>query len=204
MIQLLKQTSLLLLLFFFSIAAMAQTKTIKGTVADEKQAPLSGATIIVKETGTTAQTGADGKFTIEVSAKAKRLLISYVGMATKEVSIGNGANITITLSPGTKDLGEVVVIGYGTQNKRDVNGAIASVKADQIRNIPQSSIDQMLQGRVSGVTVTQNSGAPGSATSVKIRGINSLGSNEPLYVIDGVPIGQVEATAKQLLVRWLL
>jgi TonB-linked SusC/RagA family outer membrane protein len=188
MIQLLKQTKLLLLLLFFSIAATAQTKTIKGTVADEKRAPLSGATIIVKETGTTVQTDADGKFTIEVAAKAKRLLISYVGMATKEVNIGNGANISITLSSGTKDLGEVVVIGYGTQNKRDVNGAIASVKADQIRNIPHSSIDQMLQGRVSGVTVTQNSGAPGSATSVKIRGINSLGSNEPLYVIDGVPV----------------
>jgi TonB-linked SusC/RagA family outer membrane protein len=188
MIRLLKQTSLLLLLLFCYTASIAQTKTIKGIVTDEKRVPLSGATIIVKETGTTVQTDSDGKFTIELAAKGKKLLVSYVNMTTSEVNIGKDVNLTITLSSSTKDLSEVVVIGYGTQNKRDVNGAIASVKADQLRNTPQSSIDQMLQGRVSGVTVTQNSGAPGSATSVKIRGINSLGSNEPLYVIDGVPV----------------
>jgi TonB-linked SusC/RagA family outer membrane protein len=170
------------------VSAQTQGTVIKGTVTDEKDVTLPGVTVTVKGSQANAITDIDGKFTIQVPAAGKILVFSFIGMEKQEVAIGNKKTLNIKLVSSSKSLSEVVVIGYGTQKRGDVNGAISSITAKDIANIPQPSVDQMLQGKAAGVTITQNSGGPGSATSVHIRGITSFGSSEPLYVIDGVPV----------------
>lgn len=172
------------------LRAQNNPRVIKGTISDNKGLKLPGATIVVKNnTRISTMTDGNGQFTISVPEQEKTLLVSFVGMKPQEINIGNKTTLNVVLEYTSTTLNDVVVIGYGTQKKSDVNGAISSVKSDQIANIPQVSMDQILQGKISGVTITQNSGAPGSETSVNIRGITSLSlSNEPLYVIDGVPI----------------
>lgn len=162
---------------------------VKGVVSDEKGTGLPGATVSVKGTQVGTTTDANGQFSLNVPANAKTLVISYIGMTTQEVAIGNRQTINVQLKLADNVLNDVVVIGYGTQRRQDLNGAVSSVKAEDIANVPQTSVDQLLQGRAAGLTITQNSGQPGSSTSVRIRGITSLtGSSEPLYVIDGVPV----------------
>ncbi len=170
---------------FFSFA---QNRTLTGTISDENNMTLPGATITVKGTKIAVKTDLNGKFSITAPASAKTLVITFIGMQPKEVQIGKSDNLSISLLTVAAAGSDVVVIGYGTQKRGDVNGAISSVSAAQLADIPQPSIDQMLQGKAAGVTITQNSGAPGSATSVHIRGITSFGGSEPLYVIDGVAI----------------
>ncbi|HEY6899794.1 MAG TPA: SusC/RagA family TonB-linked outer membrane protein, partial [Puia sp.] len=174
--------------FFTLSAAFAQSKTITGTVRDDKGSVLPGATVMVKGEKITTTTGQDGSFSISFPAHARSLIISFIGMQEQTVEPGKKTNLDISLKSSSSVLGDVVVIGYGTQRKQDVNGAISSVTAKDIANVPMPSIDQLLQGRAAGVTVTQNSGTPGSATSVHIRGVTSFGSSEPLYVIDGVAV----------------
>ncbi len=172
-----------------SLAAVPAPPPIKGHVTDDQGQPLPGVTIQVKGQKTSTQTNADGDFVIDVAPDAKVLVFSFIGMQTQEVTLGRKPNFDIRLKRLNTALTDVVVIGYGSQRRGDVNGAISSVKKEDIANIPMSSVDQLLQGKAAGVDVQQNSGAPGSNTSVHIRGITSLGgSNEPLYVIDGVPI----------------
>jgi TonB-linked SusC/RagA family outer membrane protein len=179
------------------LTSFAQERTLSGIVTDEKGNPLPGATITLKGTKISTTSGVDGKFGLRVPSEGKTLVVTFVGMQSQEISIGRQTSLNITLKSGSSTLGDVVVIGYGSQRKSDVNGAISSVKAADIANIPQTSIDQMLQGKAAGVTISQNDGAPGSNTSVHIRGITSLSlSNEPLYVIDGVPMsGDANSTA---------
>jgi TonB-linked SusC/RagA family outer membrane protein len=181
---------LLCLIGVFSLlsAAFAQTKTVAGTVLDDKGSILSGATVTVKGDKISTSTNAEGKFSITVPNGTKTLIFSYIGMSPQEVIIGTRTLITVSLKTSTSTLGDVVVIGYGTQKRGDINGAVSSVSARDIANIPQPSVDQMLQGKAAGVTVTQNSGAPGAAVSVRVRGITSFSGSEPLYVIDGVAI----------------
>jgi len=135
-----------------------------------------------------AITDVNGNYSIQVPAGGKTLVFSFIGMETKEVLIGAKTTINVTLQLSSTALNDVVVIGYGTQKKGDVNGAISSISAKDIADLPQPSIDQMLQGKAAGITVTQNSGEPGSATSVHVRGVNNFGQSEPLYVIDGVEV----------------
>ena len=162
---------------------------VKGKVTDEQGDPLAGVTLAIKGTKISTQTGADGTFSLDIPPDAKTLIISFVGMQTQEISLGRKISFDIRMRRSNTAMSDVVVIGYGTQRKQDVNGAISSVKREEIANIPMSSVDQLLQGKAAGVNVQQNSGAPGSNTSVHIRGITSLSlSNEPLYVIDGVPM----------------
>lgn len=171
------------------IPAYAQVKNIKGVIHDDKGNALPGATVKVKNLNVAVVTDADGKFTINVPAEGKVLVFSFIGLETSEEPIGQKTHFDIILKTAARNLGDVVVIGYGSQNRQDVNGSVSSVKAKDIENLAQSSIDQMLQGKAAGVMVTQNSGQPGSLTSVRIRGVTSLTmSNEPLYVIDGVQI----------------
>ena len=170
------------------LSSFAQERVISGTVVDEKGVSLPGATVAIKNSKISTRTNADGKFSIGVPSDSRVLTITFVGMAPQEVPIGKKTDLSITLKSASSILGDVVVIGYGTQRRQDVNGAISSVTAKEIAGLPQPSIDQMLQGKAAGVTITQNSGTPGSATSVHIRGITSFGTSEPLYVIDGVAI----------------
>ncbi len=180
---------MLLFMAVFSLSAtFAQSKTISGTVKDEKGNPLFGATVSVKNSSVSTTTNADGVFVIHTPANGKVLVISYVGMKEQSITIDDRTSLNITMAVNQNALSDVVVIGYGTQKREDVNGAISSVSAKEIADIPQASVDQMLQGRVAGVTVTQNSGQPGAAVSVRVRGITSFTGTEPLYVIDGVAI----------------
>ncbi len=180
----------LLASLFPALAQNSANRQISGTVSDEKGITLPGAVVSVKGAKTAVSTSSDGKYVISVpTGSATTLIFSFIGLTKQEVVVGDRNTINIVLKSATTDLSDVVVIGYGSQKRGDVNGAISSVKAADIANVPQVSIDQMLQGKASGVTITQNSGAPGSSTSVRVRGVTSLSlSNEPLYVIDGVPI----------------
>jgi TonB-linked SusC/RagA family outer membrane protein len=164
--------------------------TIKGAAVDEKGVTLPGVTVAVKDTKVVTSTDVNGAYTINVPAGGKVLHFSFIGMTPVEVEIGNKTVINVTLKLASTALSsvDVVGIGYGTQKRGDVNGAISSVTAKDIQDIPQASVDQMLQGKAAGVTVTLNSGQPGSATSVHVRGISNFGQSEPLYVIDGVEV----------------
>ncbi|MBC6109954.1 SusC/RagA family TonB-linked outer membrane protein [Pedobacter fastidiosus] len=188
------RAAMLFVVFLASLfPALAQNITnrqITGTVSDEKGVTLPGAGVSIKNSQTAVSTNSDGKYVITVpSGSATTLIFSFIGSVKQEIVVGDRSVINVVLKPASTDLSDVVVIGYGNQKRGDVNGAISSVKAADIANVPQVSIDQMLQGKASGLTITQNSGAPGSSTSVRVRGVTSLSlSNEPLYVVDGVPI----------------
>lgn len=174
--------------FLTRASAQNASRVITGTVYDENGTSLPGVGVKVKGTTTATSTNVNGKYSITVPASGTVLVYSFIGSGSKEVVIGTKAEINVTLKSASTVLSDVVVIGYGTQKRQDVNGSVSSVLAKDIANIPQPSLDQLIQGKASGVTVTQNSGGPGSATSVRIRGITSFGGSEPLYVIDGVPI----------------
>ena len=162
-------------------------QTITGTVSDS-DGPLAGASVVVKGTINGVSTDFDGNFSIEASP-SDVLLISYIGYTPKEIPVGDQTQIDVNLEAGNK-LDEVVVIGYGTQRKSDLTGSVSSVSSEEITQIPTSRVDQVLQGRAAGVQVTQASGAPGAGTAIRVRGGNSItGSNEPLFVIDGIVVG---------------
>ncbi len=164
----------------------AQLKTITGTITDDKGAPVAGATVNVKGTKATVITNDQGIYVLQTSVASPVLVITSVGFSQLEVS--GAAAQKITLVPSTTTLNDVVVIGYGTTRRANVTSAIASVSEKDIKNLPVAGADQMLQGKVSGVSVTSNSGQPGGGVSIRVRGITSVNGAEPLYVIDGVPI----------------
>jgi TonB-linked SusC/RagA family outer membrane protein len=180
----------LFVLMLVASAAFAQDRTITGTVtAKEDGSALPGVSIQVKGTKVGTQTGADGKFTIKVAQGQSALTFSFIGFVPKTVNLGNGSNINVSLESDSKVLSEVVVVGYGTQSKREITGSQSTVKAADIANAPIQSPEQALQGRAPGVQVTQSSGTPGGGISVRVRGPSSIGaSNQPLYIVDGVPI----------------
>lgn len=165
----------------------AQTRTISGTISGPDGLALIGANVLIKGTARGAVSDLDGSFTIE-AAEGDVLVISYTGYLSKEVTIGKQTQLNIQLEEDAQQLEEVVVIGYGTAKKSDLTGAVASVSGEKIKSAITTNLDQALQGRIAGVQVTQNSGQPGGAASIRIRGANSItGSSEPLYVIDGIP-----------------
>lgn len=188
------QMALLFVFLLIYAAANAQnngsTITIKGNVSDDTKVTLPGVTVTLKDSKIAVITDINGNYSITVpkNATSTTLRYSFVGMQTQEVAINGRSVINVILKSSATQLSDVVVIGYGTQKRGDVNGAISSVSAKDIQDIPQPSVDQMLQGKAAGVTVTQNSGAPGAAVSVNIRGITSFTGSQPLYVIDGVAI----------------
>jgi len=177
-------------LLIFPIILFAQSKKITGTVVDENNMLLPGASILVKGQNIGSSTDFDGKFSLNVPETAETLVVSYLGYITKELVIGNKVTFTIQLVVDTNNsLDEIIVVGYGSQLKSDVTGSVASVNVDDVAAAQNRTVDALLQGRAAGVQVTQNAGSPGSGVSVKIRGASSLrGNNEPLYVIDGIII----------------
>src|SRR5665213_397848 len=180
---------LLIICSVFSLStAFAQTKTITGTVTDENGNILSGATVSVKNTSINTITSSLGIFSVNVPENGKALVVSYVGRKTQEVPIGKSNVYKITLTPVANTLNDVVVIGYGTAKRANITSAISSISEKDIKNLPVAGADQMMQGKIPGVTVTTNSGQPGGGVSVQVRGITTINGNQPLYVIDGVPI----------------
>ncbi len=164
-------------------------RKISGRITADDGSPIDGATVQVKGRARATATDKDGRFEITVADNDKALLVSAMGYEKKELLIDNGDSYTLKLARVATNLDDVVVIGYGEQKRKDVTGAIGSIKADDIKNIPQTGIDQLMQGRIAGVSVAMNSGEPGGGVSVRIRGVTTLQKNaEPLYVIDGVPI----------------
>jgi TonB-linked SusC/RagA family outer membrane protein len=165
----------------------AQNVQIRGTVNDETGSPLPGATILVKGTTVGTTTDLDGQYSIS-SPTTGVLVFSFIGYSAIEREVGNQSQIDITLQPDLSDLDEVVVVGYGTTKKSQLTGAISSVGAKEIQELPITDARQALQGRAAGVDVTQAGSKPGSAPQVRIRGRRSFNaSNEPLYVVDGIP-----------------
>ena len=184
-----KKIRLVYLLLIFPTILFAQSKEIIGTVLDENNMPLPGASVLVKGLTIGASTDFDGAFSLNVPETGKTLVVSYLGYITKEFVIGNKITFNIQLERDTNALDEVVVVGYGTQRKSDITGSVTSVNVDNVAAAQNRTVDALLQGRAAGVQVTQNAGSPGSGVSVKIRGASSLrGNNEPLYVVDGVII----------------
>lgn len=171
----------------------AQDMVVTGKVNGKTGEPLTGATVAVKGTNVATTTDAAGNFTIHVPNRKVHLIISYVGLANKEVSIPESGSLHVQLEDvEAAGLDEVVVIGYGTQSKKVVTGAISSVKAKDLENVPSNRVEQALQGRVAGVTIAQNNGQPGSASTIRVRGVTTFGEggNNPLWVVDGVVVDQ--------------
>ncbi|HYJ64732.1 MAG TPA: SusC/RagA family TonB-linked outer membrane protein, partial [Parafilimonas sp.] len=178
----------LVLLIICGTSAFAQ-KTITGTVTDSATGrPLQSVSIIVQGTRTGTQTNAEGKFTINVPANANTLVITSVGYNNREVTISS-ESLNIALSPASSSLNDVVVIGYGTAKKKDLTGSVAIVNAKDFNKGVITTPEQLISGKVAGVSVTPNNGAPGSGSTIRIRGGSSLNaSNDPLIVIDGMPL----------------
>ncbi|TDH25137.1 TonB-dependent receptor [Segetibacter sp. 3557_3] len=176
-------------LLFFSGMVFAQEKLASGKVVDSRDnTPIANATIAVKGATAATATTADGSFQLRVPATATTLVVSSVGYSSKDVAIGSGP-IQVTLEQTNAALNEVVVVGYGTQRRRDVTGAIAKVNSEQLNSIPVPSFEAALQGKAAGVQIIQGNGLAGSGSVVRIRGIGSISaSGDPLYVVDGIPI----------------
>ena len=171
----------------FTLTAFSQSKTITGTVKDDKGAPIQGATVAAKGTKVGASTAADGTFKLTVPATVKVIVISSVGFNQQEVSLGDQTNIDVAMVTAQSNLNEVVVIGYGTARKKDLTGSVTTITSKEFNTGVITSPDQLLQNKVSGLEIVNNSGQPGTATTVKIRGNSSIrGTGNPIYVIDGV------------------
>lgn len=180
--------ALLVLVSLGHLLAQSGT-TVSGRVSDENGKGVPGVNVKAKATNVGATTNAEGTYRLALPAGTTALVFSFVGYQTQEVAIGNRATLDVSLTPEASSLSEVVVVGYGTQQKKDLTGAISSVNAKDITKLPVSGVDQALQGQVAGLQISQSNGAPGGNTSILIRGIGSIsGGNEPLFVIDGYPV----------------
>ena len=164
-------------------------KVITGKVTDENGEPLSGATILVKGTTIGAVTDLEGNYTLSVPDNAETLVFTFIGFVTQEVNMAGRSAIDIVMQPDLTTLEELVVVGYGEQSKRKLTSSVAKVTAKDIENLPVTSFDQALQGQAAGVHVQASSGAPGGPVLIRIRGQSSINAgNEPLFIVDGVPI----------------
>jgi TonB-dependent starch-binding outer membrane protein SusC len=186
---LLRLSILSFLVFLFSFS-YSQNKEISGRITDSRDGSgLPGVTVLIKGTKKGVQTLSDGRFKISVPNTASTLVISSVGYASQEISITSGAFEIALVQSANSSLNDVIVIGYGTARKKDLTGSIATVNSKDFQTGTITSPDQLIAGKVAGVSVTPNSGEPGSGSTIRIRGLASLnGNNDPLYVVDGVPL----------------
>ena len=183
------RNALLLLLMAVSAVTYAQDRTVSGTITDEADNPLPGVSIVAKGTKVGTTTNTQGEYSLNVPSNSRALVFSYIGYKSTEIAINNESSISLQLEPNTESLGELVVVGYGTQKKTSVTGAVSSVTPKELKALPVVSATQAIQGRVPGVQITNNSG-PGTEPVVRVRGVGSVSLNpNPLYVIDGVPAG---------------
>lgn len=172
-------------------ASSQQNKSIKGVVVDQNGEPVIGANVMVKGTTTGSITNVSGDFVISDVLQSAVLVISFIGYLTKEVPVGQQETLRVVLTEDLQTLDEVVVVGYGTMKKSDITGAISSVDKDKIARQPVANVSSALQGLATGVSVTSNSGSPGSASTIRIRGVGTVNDAEPLYVVDGMPVTDI-------------
>ncbi|EIM78685.1 TonB-dependent receptor plug [Nitritalea halalkaliphila LW7] len=181
----------LLLLFLLCFHFVeAQQRSVSGVVisGDDKE-PIPGVSVQVKGSTTGTVTDLDGKFTINVPGPEAILVFSYIGYQAQEIAAGSRSTLDVTLNEDVRQLSEVVIVGYGEQDRKTLTSSISSVSAKDIENLPMPSTDQMMQGRAPGVLVSANSGTPGGGMFVRVRGSTSINAdNDPLYVVDGIPI----------------
>ena len=193
-----KGMGMALLMLMLPLCLWAQKVNVSGTVTDASNGEaISFGTVQVKGTGDGTLTDIDGNYKISVNMGAT-LVFSYVGYKAQELRVTRGGTLNVRLAVDNK-LDEVIVVGYGTMKRSDLTGSVSSIGEEQIKQGVNTSLEQAMQGRIAGVNVTQNSGAPGGGISVQIRGINSLSGNEPLYVVDGIAMsGQTSSNTSVL------
>jgi len=189
--------ALFFLFAFCSFTMNAQQKTISGTITESSTGdPVIGANIQMKGTSTGTVSDAEGKFSLDVSETEKTIVVSYIGFTTQELPIDNRTSYAIALKENSSQLDEVVVVGYGTQKKRDLTGAISSVGAKAIAAIPVATVSEALTGKMAGVQVTTTEGSPDATIKIRVRGGGSITqSNEPLYIVDGFPVSSISDIA---------
>jgi TonB-linked SusC/RagA family outer membrane protein len=176
-------------LFFSHLSFSQNNFRVSGTIRDNNGQPVEGVSVQEKGTQNTTTTTKDGSFSLRTASGNATLVLSSIGYERQEIAISNQANISVSLETAANSMNEVVVIGYGTQKKRNVTGAVSKLKNENFDERPLIRVDQALVGQLSGVTVKQNTGIPGKGFSVQVRGSGSIsGGNEPLYVIDGFPL----------------
>jgi len=181
-----------LIIFFLALCfvftnVQAQEITISGTVSDEKQQPFPGVKVVVANTTVGVVTDIDGKYSITTQKKNGLILrFSYIGYRTKEVLIGDRIELNVAMEAESQVFDEIVVVGYGSTRNKELTGAAAKVKGENIEKLNLSRMDQALQGQVSGVAINTNSGSPGGSSSIRIRGLSTFGDNDPLILVDGV------------------
>lgn len=181
----------LLLLLFCSLSITAQERTIRGVVKDTYGEPVIGANVIVKGTGIGTATDFNGEYTLSVPASANTLQVSYIGMRDIEVPI-TGNRVDITMEDDISSLDEVVVVGYGTQRRRDLTGSVSSVSAEAIAAVPVASITEAMTGKMAGVQISTTEGSPDAEMMIRVCGGGSITqSNEPLYIVDGFPVESI-------------
>lgn len=186
--RLLSAIGLFVLLVLCTTVSLAQNRTVTGKVTDAKGAGIPGVSVVAKGTASGTQTDADGNFSISVPQNVSRLTLSAVGYGEQETAI-TGNTVAVTLETSAANLNEVVVVGYGTARRKDVTGAVASVRSKDFNKGIITAPDQAIQGKAAGVMVINNSGQPGGASTIRIRGTSSIRSgNQPLFVVDGVQL----------------
>lgn len=183
---------LFLLLLIGVLQAAAQPgRLVKGQVTDEQAKPLSGVTVRLKTGGASVSTGETGSYAITLPGNEGTLVFSFVGMKTKEVAVTQAGTVNVTLEAEANSLQEVVTIGYGQAKKKDVTGAISTVDGDQLVTKNMTQVSQTLQGTMPGVMVTRSSSEPGATAAIRIRGITTIGTSDPLIIMDGVPVANI-------------
>lgn len=168
----------------------AQDLTVSGSITNQDGSSMIGVNIMVKGTTHGTVTDIDGQYSI-MANKYDTLLISYIGFLNQEIPINGRRTINIELVPDLKNLDEVVVVGYGVQKKSDVTGSVASIDSEDLERMKAATIDQAMQGQAAGVRITSNSGTPGAAMSIRVRGTGTINDSEPLYVVDGMPVDNI-------------
>ena len=168
-----------------------QTRKITGTVKSETGETLPGVTVVIQGTTIGTVTDMDGKFSLNVENSSQVLVFSFVGMATQDVEVGDQANITVVMQSEAIGIEEVVAIGYGAVKKSDLTGAVGAVKGSVVSERQATQVSQALQGAMAGVMVTRNNSAPGAGSTIRIRGITTIGESSPLVIVDGVPVGSI-------------
>lgn len=185
-----KSLFLVLIAFAFGVQKISAQVRVSGTITDTALIPLSGASVTVKGTSIGAVADFDGVYSLSVPEGSNTLVFSYIGYLTQEIEINGKDEINVILTEDAQSLDEIVVIGYGTQRKSDLTGSVGTISGSEFSEKPITSPDQALAGTLPGVNITNRSGDPGAPISVRIRGIGTPGVNDPLWVIDGVPIVQ--------------
>jgi TonB-linked SusC/RagA family outer membrane protein len=192
----LKAMLILISMSLCSLSLYAQSRKVAGTVLDEKNAPLIGATVKLKSGKLTTSTDVNGKFSINVPDNETALLITYIGYIDQEVAVNaQSTNLQVRLAQSSRSLNDVVVVGYGTQRKKDVTGSVASISGTSLQEVPAPNVVEQLKGRIAGLDITSTSSAPGAVSQIRLRGERSFATtnsnannqNGPLFVVDGIP-----------------